>query len=137
MNAKTKPVLVVEDDQVDLMTIERALRAIECANPVVHVENGEDALRYLHDAGQQMPCLILLDINMPIMNGLEFLQQVKQDPQLRSFPIVMLTTSEEQEDILNSFNLGAAGYMAKQMDYREFVEVMRSMDRYWSFSELP
>jgi CheY-like chemotaxis protein len=135
LKAKTKPLLVVEDDQVDLMTIERALQDIDCANPVVHVENGEVALRYLHDIRQQKPCLILLDINMPVMNGLEFLQQLKQDPQLRHFPVVMLTTSEEQEDKLNSFNLGAAGYMAKSVDYQQFVEIMRSIERYWSVSE--
>ena len=74
---------------------------------------------------------------MPVMNGFEFLALIKQDEHLKRFPVIVLTTSEEQQDKLNSFNLGVAGYMAKPVDYRKFVEVMRSIDLYWSISELP
>jgi CheY-like chemotaxis protein len=84
-----------------------------------------------------MPCIILLDLNMPVMNGIEFLEVVKADPQLRRYPVIVLTTSEEQQDKLNSFDLGVAGYMAKPVDYRQFVEVMRSINLYWSISEMP
>jgi CheY-like chemotaxis protein len=103
----------------------------------VHRENGEDAITYLRDPANEKPCIILLDLNMPIMNGIEFLQVVKNDDQLRRFPVIVLTTSEEQQDKLNSFNLGVAGYMAKPVDYRQFVEVMRSIDLYWTISEIP
>ena len=137
MNAKTSPFLLVEDDQVDVMTIARALKEISCTKPVVHVENGEEALNYLRDPAREKPSVILLDINMPVMSGIEFLEKVKHDEQLRRYPVVVLTTSEEQEDKLSSFNLGAAGYMAKPVDFRVFVEVMRSIDSYWSYSELP
>jgi CheY-like chemotaxis protein len=132
-----KPILLVEDDQVDKMTVVRALKEIHVTNPLVHRENGEEAINYLHDPASDKPCIILLDLNMPIMNGIEFLKAVKNDDQLRRIPVVVLTTSEEQQDKLNSFNLGVAGYMAKPVDYRQFVEVMRSIDAYWTISEMP
>jgi CheY-like chemotaxis protein len=137
MKMPDKPILLVEDDEVDIMTIRRALKEIHVANPLVTQENGEQALAYLRDPSTQKPCIILLDLNMPIMNGIEFLQVAKNDEELRRFPVVVLTTSEEQQDKVNSFNLSVAGYMAKPVSYRHFVEVMRSIDLYWSISELP
>lgn len=137
MKSINKPILLVEDDLVDVMTIRRAMKEIHLMNPVVHVENGEDALAFLRDPGNSKPCIILLDLNMPVMNGLEFLAAAKSDPELRRFPIIVLTTSEEQQDKVNSFDLGVAGYMAKPVDYRQFVEVIRSIDLYWTLSELP
>jgi CheY-like chemotaxis protein len=132
-----KPILLVEDDQVDTMTVIRALKEIHVTNPLVHLENGEEAVNYLRDPQKEKPCIILLDLNMPIMNGIEFLHIVKNDSKLRCIPVVVLTTSEEQQDKVNSFNLGVAGYMAKPVDYRQFVEVMRSIDAYWTISEMP
>lgn len=137
MKITNKPILLVEDDQVDTMTVTRALKEIHVTNPLVHLENGEEAVRYLRDPASEKPCIILLDLNMPIMNGIEFLQVVKHDDQLKRIPVVVLTTSEEQQDKVNSFNLGVAGYMAKPVDYRQFVEVMRSIDAYWTISEMP
>ncbi len=137
MRITNKPILLVEDDQVDTMTVVRALKDIHVTNPLVQQENGEDALNYLRDSNNEKPCIILLDLNMPIMNGVEFLQVLKHDDQLKGIPVVVLTTSEEQQDKVNSFNLGVAGYMAKPVDYRQFVEVMRSIDTYWTISEMP
>ena len=137
MRITNKPILLVEDDQVDTMTVIRALKDIHVTNPLVQQENGEDALNYLRDSNNEKPCIILLDLNMPIMNGVEFLQVLKNDDQLKGNPVVVLTTSEEQQDKVNSFNLGVAGYMAKPVDYRQFVEVMRSIDTYWTISEMP
>jgi CheY-like chemotaxis protein len=137
MKITNKPILLVEDDQVDVMTVMRALKEIHVTNPVVNLENGEQALKYLRDPNNAKPCIILLDLNMPIMNGIEFLQVAKQDAQLKRIPVVVLTTSEEQQDKINSFDLGVAGYMAKPVDYRQFVEVMRSIDAYWTISEMP
>ena len=137
MKITNKPILLVEDDQVDVMTVKRALKEIHVTNPVVNLENGEEALKYLRDPKSTKPCIILLDLNMPIMNGIEFLQVVKHDALLKRTPVVVLTTSEEQQDKINSFDLGVAGYMAKPVDYRQFVEVMRSIDAYWTISELP
>ena len=137
MKVTNKPILLIEDDQVDMMSVTRALKQIHVTNPVVHRENGEDALNYLEDETNDKPCIILLDLNMPIMNGIEFLQAAKDDEELRRVPVVVLTTSDEQQDKLNSFNLGVAGYMAKPVDYQQFVKVMRSIDAYWTISEMP
>lgn len=137
MKITSKPILLVEDDQVDAMTVKRALKELHVINPLVHRENGEAALAHLRDPGSVRPCIILLDLNMPIMNGIEFLQAVKGDEALRRIPVVVLTTSEEQQDKVNSFDLGVAGYMAKPVDYRQFVEVMRSINTYWTISEMP
>jgi CheY-like chemotaxis protein len=74
---------------------------------------------------------------MPIMNGIEFLRAVKSDDRFRRIPAVVLTTSDEQQDKVNSFNFGVAGYMSKPVDYWQFVEVIRSIDGYWTLSEMP
>lgn len=137
MKITNTPILLVEDDQVDVMTVMRAMKEIHVTNPVVNLENGEEAMKYLRDPKSVKPCIILLDLNMPIMNGIEFLQVAKHDALLKRIPVVVLTTSEEQQDKVNSFDLGVAGYMAKPVDYRQFVEVMRTIDAYWTISELP
>lgn len=129
--------MLVEDDEVDAMTVRRALKELHVANPLVQAENGEEALAYLRQPGQVMPCIILLDLNMPVMGGIEFLQVAKQDAALRRMPVVVLTTSEEQQDKVASFDLSVAGYIRKPVDYKQFVEAVRSIDAYWTLSELP
>jgi CheY-like chemotaxis protein len=137
MKVSSKPILLVEDDLVDAMTVQRALKELRVTNRLEHVENGELALERLRDPHRVRPCLILLDLNMPVMNGIEFLQVAKSDPGLRRIPVVVLTTSAEQEDKVQSFELGVAGYMRKPVDYRQFVEMIRSIDAYWTVSEMP
>ncbi|RJG09380.1 response regulator [Massilia cavernae] len=119
------------------MTIRRAFGEINVANPVVNMEHGEAALAYLNDPECEQPCIILLDLNMPVMNGIEFLDAIKRHEHLRRVPVIVLTTSAEEPDKVSSFNLGVAGYMVKPVDYRKFVEMMRSIDSYWTISELP
>ncbi len=133
----TRPILLVEDDQVDAMTVRRALKDIKVTNHLAVVGDGLEALQHLSNPGNEKPCIILLDLNMPRMNGIEFLQAVKADAILRRIPVVVLTTSTEEQDKVNSFNLGVAGYMVKPVDYRQFVEVVRTIDLYWTLSELP
>lgn len=137
MRIKNKPILMVEDDQVDAMTVRRALKELHVTNPLTHMENGEEALDHLRDPTSERPCIILLDLNMPKMGGIELLQIIKHDALLKAIPVVVLTTSEEQQDKVESFNLGVAGYMAKPVDYQHFVEVMRSINTYWTLSEMP
>ena len=137
MKITNTPILLVEDDQVDVMTVRRALKEVKVTNPVVNLENGEEALKYLRDPDSAQPCIILLDLNMPIMNGIEFLQVIKHDTLLRRIPVVVLTTSEEQQDKISSFDLSVAGYLSKPVVYRQFVEVMRTFDAYWTISEVP
>jgi CheY-like chemotaxis protein len=132
-----RPILLVEDDRIDAMAVKRAFRAIRVANPLVMAENGEAALAWLQDPENPRPCVILLDLNMPRMNGIEFLRIAKADPALRRIPVVVLTTSREEEDKLNSFDLCVAGYMLKPVDYQKFVEVVKTIDLYWTLSELP
>jgi CheY-like chemotaxis protein len=137
MHTANRPIMVVEDDDIDAMSLQRAMRTIQVSNPLVLAEHGEAALDYLATAGNPAPCMILLDLNMPVMGGLEFLRIVKQHSSWRRIPVVVLTTSEEQQDMLSSFDLGAAGFLPKCTDYQRFVEVMRVWDQYWTWSDLP
>lgn len=135
--SQLKPILLVEDDNVDAMTVKRALKDLRISNALVHSLNGEEALEYLADENVEKPFLILLDLNMPKMNGLEFLKTVKSDYQLKSIPVIVLTTSKEKRDVIDSFELGAAGYMVKPVDYAKFVEIISTVVLYWRSSEFP
>lgn len=132
-----KQILLVEDDSVDAMTVKRALKDIKVTNPLNIVGNGEKALEFLRNEEKEKPGIILLDLNMPKMNGIEFLKIAKQDDLLKRIPVVVLTTSKEEQDKVESFDLGVAGYMIKPVDYMQFVEVIRTINLYWTLSELP
>ncbi len=132
-----RPILLVEDDEVDVMTVRRALKELKVTNRLDVANDGEQALAYLKDATASRPCIILLDLNMPRMGGLECLGIIKQDAVLRRIPVIVLTSSREEQDRIASFNQSVAGYMVKPVDYRQFVEVVRAIDLYWSVSELP
>ena len=131
-----KPILLVDDDRVDVMTTKRALKDINVTNPVYTAGNGEEALELLREGENEKPGVILLDLNMPKMNGIEFLRVIKNDDSLKRIPVVVLTTSKEEEDKVESFSLGVAGYMIKPVDYIKFVEVIRAINLYWTLSEL-
>jgi CheY-like chemotaxis protein len=133
----SKPILLVEDDQVDALTTRRALKELGVTNELVHKGDGEDALEHLRDENNVKPCIIFLDLNMPRMDGFEFLEIVKSDNSLKNIPVIILTTSDADESVTKGFDLGAAGYVLKPVDYRQFVESMRAVDRYWSLSKLP
>lgn len=132
-----KPILLVEDDSVDAMTVKRAMKDLKVKNELLHTLNGEEALNYLKNGDNIKPCLILLDLNMPRMNGIEFLKIAKADNSLKIIPVIILTTSKEEQDKVESFGLSAAGYIVKPTDYKKFVETIRTIDLYWTLSELP
>ena len=132
-----KPILLVEDDEVDVMTIQRALKTLKINNPLDVTGNGEEALIHLHTPETTLPCLILLDLNMPRMGGLEFLSIVKQDATFRRIPVVVLTSSREEQDRIASFDKSVAGYMVKPVGDEQFVAVIRAIDLYWTLSEMP
>ncbi len=131
-----RPILLVEDDVVDAMTVTRAFDELNISNPVIHRVNGVEAMKYL-DSEPQHPCLILLDINMPKMNGIEFLEKVKSSDDHKRVPVIVLTTSNDQKDKVESYKLGVAGYMLKPVDYSQFLNVMREINMYWTLSQLP
>ena len=137
MVGNLRPILIVEDDNVDAMTVERAFGDLKIENSLVHLSNGEEALEYLKNKGNKKPCLILLDLNMPKMNGIEFLKIIKSDEVLKRIPVVVLTVSREQQDKVESFRLGVAGYVIKPIDYGDFVEAIGTINMYWNFSEIP
>jgi CheY-like chemotaxis protein len=134
---KLKPILLIEDDSVDAMTVKRAMRDLRITNDLVHAVNGEDAIKYLTDPEKEKPFLILLDLNMPKMNGVEFLKSIKTMSELKTIPVIVFTTSKEKQDIIESFQLGAGGYMTKPVDYIKFVDVINTVVLYWNTSELP
>jgi CheY-like chemotaxis protein len=133
----SQPILLVEDDDVDVMTVKRALKDLKINNPLVHTANGEEALEYLKNNGNTRPCIILLDLNMPKMNGIEFLKIAKADDTLKKIPVIVLTTSSQQQDIIESFKLSIAGYIVKSVDYAEFTKAISTINLYWTLSKLP
>ncbi len=131
-------ILVVEDDEVDVKNIQRAFARGNLTNPLYFARDGLQALEMLRTG--QIPGerrLVLLDINMPGMNGHEFLREVRQDPQLRTLPIIVLTTSNDERDRFEAYDVGVAGYLLKPVTFAGFVELMATMNRYWSLVELP
>lgn len=134
---KPKPILLVEDDSVDAMTVKRAMRDLQVNHSVIHSVNGEEAMKYLTSPDTEKPFVILLDLNMPKMSGIEFLKVMKTHPELKTIPVIVLTTSKERRDVLDSFELGASGYMVKPVDYSKFVEILSRIMIYWNSSELP
>jgi CheY-like chemotaxis protein len=132
------PILMAEDDADDRMITQKALDQNRVANPLVTVENGEELLDYLHHRGKYTgsdkaprPCFILLDLNMPRMDGREALKVIKADENFRKIPIVVLTTSKAEEDILKSYNMGANSYITKPVTFEGLVKVIHSLQNYW------
>jgi CheY-like chemotaxis protein len=133
----SKPVLLVEDDQVDAMTVNRSFKDLKVLNKLIHKVDGREALEYLRDERSDIPCVVLLDLNMPRMNGIEFLKAVKTDDKLKKIPVIVLTTSVAEKDVTESFNLSVAGYIVKPVDYKKFVESIKTIQMYWTLSQLP
>ncbi len=135
-------ILLVEDDDIDTENVIRAFKKNKMSNPIYSVENGEEALDFLRNQGRYndpvkspRPGIILLDINMPIMNGIEFLRIIKADEDLKSIPVVVLTTSREESDRIESFKLSVAGYIVKPVEFEDFVNAVKTIDVYWTLSE--
>lgn len=139
-----KPIMLVEDDLVDVKTVKRAFKEAKILNHLAIAHNGEEALKILRDeksfeedTGHSKPCMILLDLNMPVMNGIEFLKIIKDDPKYKTIPVIVLTTSREENDRVESYNFGVAGYIIKPVEFEKFVEAAKIIDLYWTLSEFP
>ncbi|MCP4152628.1 MAG: response regulator [bacterium] len=140
---KDVPILLVEDDDVDAENVSRALKKNKIVNPLYITCHGEDALAFLrhttpYEAEELFPRpgIILLDLNMPVMNGLEFLGIIKADDSLKSIPVIILTTSREESDRVESFKLSVAGYIIKPIEFESFVKAVKTIELYWTLSEL-
>jgi CheY-like chemotaxis protein len=131
-------ILLVEDDEVDVMNIRRAFKKGNITNPLFTAGNGLEALEMLR--GDEMPRtrrLVLLDLNMPRMNGIEFLRELRADAELSPTPVVVLTTSDAERDKVEAYNLHVAGYLLKPVTFGNFCETMASLNKYWALVEMP
>jgi CheY-like chemotaxis protein len=129
-----KSILLLEDDIVDVMTIKRAIKQLNISNELIVKENGEEGLDYLNQC-TELPGLIFLDLNMPKMNGIEFLGAIKPNKKWAQIPIVVLTTSKNEHDELAAFSKGVSGYMIKPVDYAQFKDMIEIIIKYWNLSE--
>ena len=135
---KSLNILLVEDDQVDVMNVTRAFERNKIANPLFVAGDGLEALALLRSG--KIPRerrLVLLDLNMPRMNGIEFLRALRADPELHLTPVVVLTTSDDERDKINAYDLNVAGYLLKPVTFVNFVEAMAALNKYWTLVELP
>lgn len=133
---KNKKIMLIEDDYVDALTIKRAFRDIKVENELIIAEDGEKALEMLK-AMQEYPQVIILDLNMPKLSGIEFLKIIKKDENFAIIPVVIMTTSKEDEDKLNCYKNGVSGYVEKPIDYNEFLEILKIVYDYWMINEFP
>ncbi len=137
-NGKPLNILLVEDDQIDVMNVRRAFDKSRITNPLWVAEDGLDALEKLRSGNIPLHrLLVLLDLNMPKMNGIEFLREVRDDRELRHLPVVVLTTSDDERDRIEAYNLNVAGYIVKPVTFLNFVDAMSTLNKYWTLVEMP
>lgn len=142
--------LLVDDDEVDVMTVQRAFKKNNITSPVYVATNGLEALAMLRGTPPRdrednpvLPLipkerrLVLLDLNMPKMGGIEFLRELRADPELKLTPVIVLTTSNEDKDKVEAYNLNISGYIVKPVTFTKFVEVVAALNQYWTLSEIP
>ena len=135
-------ILLVEDDEVDIMNVQRAFKKNNITNPLYIANNGIEALDMLRgtegrDKVTPIPRIILLDINMPKMNGIEFLKELRSDPGLHSISVFIMTTSNDDKDKLDAYNLNVAGYIVKPVSFEKFVMAVSVLNSYWKLCEMP
>jgi CheY-like chemotaxis protein len=134
-------ILLVEDDEVDVMNVRRAFQRNNFSNPLYVAQDGVDALELLRGSRRSelkvFPRIVLLDLNLPRMNGIEFLNEIRSDPALRQLVVVVLTTSDDERDVLSAYDLNVAGYVIKPVTFDRFVQAMETLGMYWNLNQLP
>lgn len=137
-NKKSVTLVIADDDPDDRLLIIEAFKDLHLTNAIVEVGDGEELMDYLRHRGKftgnnglPLPGLILLDLNMPRMDGREALKEIKNDPDLRRIPVVVLTTSKAEEDVIRSYDIGANSFIVKPVTAEGFINVVRSLQRYW------
>jgi len=142
MSERLLTILLVEDDEVDIMNVKRAFKKNNILNPLHIARNGFEALDMLRgnmdakvDKLSPMPKVILLDLNMPKMGGLEFLKEVRKDANLKAISVFVMTTSDEESDKFTAYDLNVAGYIIKPLSFESFVQAVSILDHYWKLCE--
>jgi len=138
-NAIPMTILLVEDDEVDIMNVKRAFKKNNISNPLVIAHNGIEALEVLRSTAVDAPKpkIVLLDLNMPRMGGIEFLKEIRVDPNLSSLSVFVMTTSNEDGDKIDAFNLNVAGYILKPLSMDRFIAAVSTLNSYWTLCEFP
>ncbi|MFA8436649.1 MAG: response regulator [Marinifilaceae bacterium] len=137
MDAKSLNIMLVEDDEVDVMNIQRAFRKNNINNPLLIGRNGLEALEILRSPNTEKPRIIILDINMPKMNGIEFLQELRKDEKLKDISVFVMTTSNQDSDKIEAYNLNVAGYILKPLSFDKFVSSVSTLNSYWQLCQHP
>ncbi len=132
---KTLNILLIEDDAIEVMKFNRVIKTLSYNHKIIEAHNGEEALEILK-IKEIIPDIILLDLNMPKLNGLEFLKILKSDATLKYIPSIILTTSGNQKDLLECYKTGIAGYVLKPLKYEDYTERIKKLLDYWSINEL-
>jgi CheY-like chemotaxis protein len=132
---KTLKILLIEDDMIEVMKLNRTISSLALHHKIIEANTGEDALKIL-EKKDELPDIILLDLNMPKINGIEFLNILKNDTVLKYIPTIILTTSNNQKDLLECYKLGIAGYVLKPLKYEDYVSKIEKILAYWSINEL-
>lgn len=128
-------VLLIEDDTIEVMKLNRTIATLDLKHHIIEAHDGEQALAILRD-NSALPDIILLDLNMPKINGIEFLKIIKNDPYLKYIPTIVLTTSNNERDLLECYKIGIAGYVLKPLKYDNYVSKVEKLLAYWSINEL-
>ncbi|OYU97758.1 MAG: two-component system response regulator [Bacteroidetes bacterium B1(2017)] len=141
MGDKMVNILLVEDDEVDVMNVKRAFKKNNVTNPLFVCNNGLEALQFLRGdretGASEMPKIILLDLNMPKMGGIEFLREIRKDDKLKNISVFVMTTSNEDKDKVDAYNLNVAGYILKPLSMERFIEAVSTLNNYWKLCEFP
>ena len=132
---KNLKILLIEDDMIEVMKLNRSISKLEMNHKIIEANNGEEALKLLSKK-DNLPDIILLDLNMPKINGIEFLSILKSDDILKHIPTIILTTSNNQKDLIACYEIGIAGYVLKPLKYEEYVSKIENILAYWSINEL-
>ena len=132
---KKLEILLIDDDLIEIMKLNRAISSLNLEHIIIEANNGEEALNILQKK-QNLPDIILLDLNMPKINGIDFLKILKSDNRLKYLPTIILTTSNNNKDLLECFKIGVSGYILKPLKYEEYVSKIEKIFAYWSINEL-
>jgi CheY-like chemotaxis protein len=130
-------ILLVEDDEVDVMNVKRAFKKGNISNPLHIANNGIEALEMLRNTSKPSPRIILLDLNMPKMGGIEFLKELRKDKNLKNISVFVMTTSNEESDKIDAYNLNVAGYILKPLSMNRFIDAVSILNNYWKLCEYP